>query len=192
MTPLLAMAPAATLGERVVIAAIGFGLALTLARSLARWPAQSPAGLRRLIACFAAALCIGAFASGDGRGILAFVGGACCGGLVHGPRLRAGPRPGPGASPGRSAWGLMLACILLGPLFALVVLGIVAQQGRIMAVDWAYAISVFILVGLYAGILAAMVVGAIVALASRRSTSGREGDSRANATAVADQTPDRP
>ena len=183
MTPLLAFPPPVPVSARIVIAVIGFGLALTLARSLA----GSPAGLQRLIACFAAALCLAAFSPDDRLGILAFVGGACCGGLVHVPRLRAVSRP----RPGRSAWGLIAACILVGPLLGLVVLGISDQLNAIMAVDRAYYVSVFILVGFYAGILGAMVVGVIVALSPGRFSTGGEADSQAKATAIADQTSDQ-
>lgn len=72
MTPLRANASPASVDERVVIATIGFGLALAPERSLA----GSPAGLRRSIPCFAAALCLAAFVLEGDIGFVSFLGGA--------------------------------------------------------------------------------------------------------------------
>jgi hypothetical protein len=168
MVPLLALAPPVPMGGRVFIATVGFGLAVALARSrLAR-----PLRLTRLIVCFGVALCIAAYGYKDGRGILDFIAGACCGAIACAPSVRELQKPR------RPAWALIAACFVLGPLLGLVTFCISELFGEFEAIDRAYYLFFFVIIGSCAGLLCALVTSVIVAFSPAHAEPSDAADSR--------------
>ena len=169
MISLLALTPPVPLGERVFIATVGFGLAVALARCRLARPLELP----RMIVCFGVALCIAAsYGYKDGRGILDFVAGACCGAMACAPAVRELQKPR------RPAWPLIAACFVLGPLIGLVTFCIPDLFGEFAAIDRAYYLFIFVIIGSCAGLLCAFVTSVIVAFSPGHAEQRDAADSR--------------
>ena len=168
MISLLALMPPVPMGGRVLIATVGFGLAVAFTRSRVARPLELP----RLIVCFGVALCIAAYGEKDGRGILDFVAGACCGAMAWAPAVRELHKPR------RLAWALIAACFVLGPLLGLVGFCIFDLFGEFEAIDRMYQLFRFVIIGLVAGLLGALVTSVTVAFSPAHAEQSNAADSR--------------
>jgi hypothetical protein len=168
MISLLALMPPVPMGGRVLIATVGFGLAVALTRSRLARPLEMP----RLIVCFGVALCIAAYGEKDGRGILDFVAGACCGTMAWALAVRELQKPR------RPEWALIAACFVLGPLLGLVGFCIFDLFGEFEAIDRRYQLFRFVIIGLVAGLLGALVTSVIVAFSPAHAEQSDAADSR--------------
>jgi len=166
MTPVLAMAPAVPLTERVALVAIGFILAIALGRARGR----KIVGLLRPSICLGVAVAVGAFLPIDGRGVFAFFAGALGGSGVYARSVRIVP-----TYPSRS-WALVIACIIGGPVMGALIAASVTSSGE--PTGPFPHMTAFVVIGVISGLVASVIVGLVAMLSDGRAEPSDGAESR--------------